>query len=133
MTRVAASVYCAITAVVVVFQSCLAAGAPWGAYAMGGVHPGEFSPALKIGAVVQASLLVAMAGVVLACAGVALPRWQRAARRWIWAIVAFAAVSLVLNLATPSAGERALWAPVAGALLLASALVAFDRTPSSDR
>ena len=133
MRRFAAWVYCAVTAVVVAFQLCLVAGAPWGAYAMGGVHPGEFSTALKIGACVQALLLVAMAGVVMARGGLALPRWRRASRRWIWAIVAFAAVSLVLNLATPSAGERALWAPVAALLLLASTIVALDRTPSPDR
>ena len=42
-------------------------------------------------------------------------------------VVAFAAVSLVLNLITPSAGERMLWAPVALVLLVCSLLVATGR------
>jgi hypothetical protein len=39
-------------------------------------------------------------------------------------VVAVAAVGLVLNLITPSAGERALWAPVTVILLLSSVVVA---------
>ena len=45
-------------------------------------------------------------------------------RRLVWLVVAFAAVSLVLNLITPSAGERAIWAPVAVLLLASSTVVA---------
>jgi hypothetical protein len=41
-------------------------------------------------------------------------------------IVGLAAVSLVLNLMTPSARERAIWAPVAFLLLASSAVVALD-------
>jgi hypothetical protein len=77
--------------------------------------------------------LATLRSVVLARANIALPSWTRASRRWIWAIVAFGAVSLVLNLATPSAGERALWAPVAAVLLLCSVAVALDRAPASSR
>jgi hypothetical protein len=39
-------------------------------------------------------------------------------------VVAVAAASLVLNLITPSAGERAIWAPVALLLLTSSTVVA---------
>ena len=130
--RLAAWIYCAATGIVIAFQISLAAGAPWGAYAMGGVHPGRFPLPLRIAAVVQALLLTGMAGVVLARADLAMRRWQPASRRWIWAIVAFAALSLALNLLSPSAGERALWAPVAAILLISSAIVGFDRAPSSN-
>jgi hypothetical protein len=42
--------------------------------------------------------------------------------RWaIWLVVVGSALSLFLNLISPSSGERALWAPVL-ALLLASSL-----------
>jgi uncharacterized membrane protein YhaH (DUF805 family) len=132
MRRLAAWVYCAATGIVVAFQFALAAGAPWGAYAMGGVQPGRFPLPLRIAAVAQALLLIAMAGIVLARADLAMRRWQRASRRWIWAIVALAALSLALNLLTPSPGERALWAPLAAILLISSAIVGFDRTPSSN-
>lgn len=60
---------------------------------------------------------------VLARAGLILPGWSRLSRRLIWGVVAFSALSLVLNLLTPSAGERAIWAPVALVLLASSAVV----------
>lgn len=122
--RAAAYLFATVSGVVVAFQMALAAGAPWGAYAMGGAFPGQFSPALRVGAVVQAALIGGMAGVVLSRAGVALPGWVRPARWLVWVVVAFSAVSLVLNLITPSAGERALWAPVAVLLLASSSVVA---------
>ncbi|HSK66787.1 MAG TPA: hypothetical protein VK888_07650, partial [Anaerolineales bacterium] len=106
----------------------LAAGAPWGAYAMGGAFPGQFPPELRIAAMIQAALLVGLAAVVLARAGLALPGWSRASRWLIWFVVFFAAVSFVLNLITPSEGERAIWAPTAFLLLASSATVAFSRS-----
>ena len=124
INRSAAILYSIVTFFVVAFQTALAAGAPWGAYAMGGAFPGQFPPALRVTAILQALLLAGMAGVVLARAGVALPRWARASRWLIWFVVAFSALSFVLNLITPSAGERALWAPVAFLLLASSAVVA---------
>jgi hypothetical protein len=119
-----AFVYAAISAAVVAFQIALAAGAPWGAYAMGGAFPGRFPPGLRVAAAAQATVVVAMAAVVLSRAGVAFSAWSRAARRLIWVVVVIAAVSLVLNLATPSAAERVIWAPVAAVLLGSSFVVA---------
>ena len=118
--RAAAILYTAVSAGVVVFQIALAAGAPWGAYAMGGAFSGQFPPALRIAALVQAALIAGMAAIVLARAGLILPAWSRVSRRLVWVVVAFAALSLVLNLITPSAGERAIWAPVAALLLISS-------------
>ncbi|UQN09471.1 hypothetical protein [Deinococcus sp. QL22] len=94
---------------------------------MGGAFPGQFPPALRIAALVQAALLAAMAGLVLSRAGAALPRWAKASRALIWPVVAFFALGLVLNLITPSARERAIWAPVTLVLLVSSALVATHR------
>lgn len=78
---------------------------------------------------VLAALIVGMAAVVLSRAGLVLTGWSRASRPLVWVVVAFAAVSLVLNLITPSAGERAIWAPVALVLLVSSAMVAVERSP----
>ncbi|MBV9786737.1 MAG: hypothetical protein JOZ51_01075 [Chloroflexi bacterium] len=124
LSRVAALLYAIVSAGVVAFQIALAAGAPWGAYAMGGAFPGQFPPSLRVAALVQATLLIGMALVVLDRAGWLAMRWARKAPWLIWIVVAFAGVSFVLNLITPSAGERAIWAPVAFLMLSSSVLVA---------
>jgi len=124
--RVAAITYAVVSSVVVAFQIALAAGAPWGEYAMGGAVPGQFPPALRIAALIQAALIAGMAMVVLARAGLTLPGWWRASRWLIWIVVAFLGLDLLLNLITPSAGERAIWAPTLGLLLVTSAIVAFS-------
>ncbi len=131
MKRIAALFYAIISLAVVAFQVALAAGAPWGAFAMGGAFPGQYPPALRIAALVQAVFLLAFAVVVLARAGVLIQGWSRVSRWLIWLVVTFAALSFVLNLITPSAGERAIWAPVAFLLLISSGIVAF--TSSSER
>ena len=125
--RLSALVYAIISGVVVAFQVALAAGAPWGEYAMGGAFPGQFPPALRIAALIQAALIVGMAVIVLARAGL-LAAWLRASRWLIWVVVGFSALSFVLNLITPSAGERAIWAPIAFLLLISSAVVAFTNS-----
>src|SRR5688500_16313683 len=57
-------------------------------------------------------------------AGLFVAGWSRVSRRLIWIVVVFAAVSFVLNLITPSVGERVIWAPVALILLITSVVVA---------
>src|SRR5512133_1950648 len=123
--RVAAIIYAVVSLAVVAFQIALAAGAPWGEYAMGGAVPGQFPLALRITALIQAALIVGMPLVVLARAGLILPGWSLVSRWLIWLVVAFLGFDLFLNLITPSAGERAIWAPTLGLLLVTSAIVAF--------
>lgn len=129
--RIAALIYAVLTGFVVAFQLALALGAPWGEFAMGGAFPGQFPPALRVGAVVQAVILSLLAGVVLARAGAALPRWRRTSRWLIWLVVAVSALSLLLNLITPSGGERLIWAPVAFLLLASSFYVATGPMPEA--
>lgn len=131
--RAAALLYAAVSVGVVAFQTALAAGASWGAYAMGGLFPGQFPFALRIAALAQAALIAGMAAVVMSRAGLVLAGWFAASRWLVWLVVAFAAVSLVLNLMTPSAGERAIWAPVALLLLASSAVVAIDEASGGRR
>lgn len=122
--RVAAIGYTVISAGVAAFQIALSAGAPWGLYAMGGAFSGKLPPAMRVAAVVQAAFVMLMAAVVLSRAGVALPAWSRASRRLVWIIVVVGAASLVMNVVTPSEGERMIWAPLAFLLLACSVLVA---------
>jgi hypothetical protein len=126
----AAHLYAIASAVVITFQIALAAGAPLGEYAMGGAFPGQFPPELRIAAVVQAVILAGLAGVVLSRAGIALAGWSKVSRWLIWVVVGFSALSLVLNMITPSAGERAIWAPVALLMLISSTTVAVTNRAS---
>ena len=123
-SRAAALLYAAVSVGVVAFQIALALGAPWGAYAMSGAFPGRLPPAMRVAAVAQALLIVLLVGVVLARSGLALARWSDASRSLIWIAVGTAAVAVALNVATRSAGERALWAPAAVVLLASSLSVA---------
>ena len=125
--RLAALVYGVVSLGVIAFQLALAAGAQWGAYAMGGAFPGQFPPELRVAALVQAVILAGLALVVLARAGIALPKWSPASRWLVWVVVAFAGLSLVLNTITPSPGERAIWAPVALVMLISSVIVAISK------
>lgn len=125
--RVAAILYAILMVGVVAFQIALAAGAPWGAYAMGGSSPGQFAPAMRVGAIIQAVLLAGMAAVILARSGLILPGWWRVSHWLVWIVVAITALSLVLNLISPSAGERAIWLPTLSLLLISSLIVAFAK------
>ena len=123
--RLAAVGFAIVSAGVIGFQIALALGAPWGSYAVGGAFAGQFPPALRAAAVVQAVFIGLMAGVVLSRAGLALPRWSGVAGWLIWVVVAYGVVGLTLNLITPSGGERMIWAPVTLLMLVFSSLVAF--------
>lgn len=116
--------YAIVLAGVIAFQLALALGAPWGSYAMGGAFPGRFPMRMRIAAVVQAALLALTVPIVLSRAGLVLPAWSEAAGRLIWVVVAVTVVSLILNLITPSAGERRIWVPVALVMLISSLVVA---------
>ncbi len=122
--RAAAFAYAVISAGVAAFQFALAVGAPWGSYAMGGAFPGQYPPSMRVEAVFGAALIVVMVVVVLSRAGLALPKLSGASRWLVWFIVAYGVVGLVLNVITPSSGERFIWAPVAFVLLVCSLVVA---------
>jgi len=126
VTEVAALVFCVAIAGIVAFQVALALGAPWGEYAMGGASPGRFPAPLRVLAVVQAVILVGLAVVVVARAGLALPELAGAAATLIWAVVVVSALAVLLNAASRSAGERRIWVPVALVLLGSSLVVALS-------
>ncbi len=120
----AAKTFIALTLLVVLFQLALAAGAPWGELTMGGAFPGQLPPRMRAAAFGSALLLAAFGGIVAARTGLAFPRWQRASRRLIWLVVAYSIVAIVLNAATPSPRERALWLPMTIVLAACALIVA---------
>jgi hypothetical protein len=123
-TDLAAIVFAAVCAGVVVFQLALALGAPWGAYAMGGAFPGRFPPPMRVAAVVQAVLIALLALAVLSVAGLALPALGETWPWLAWLAVAVSAVAVVLNASSRSAGERRIWVPVTLVMLASSLVVA---------
>lgn len=126
--RFAALVFAGLTAIVILFQLALAAGASWGAYAMGGAFPGVFPNPMRIAAVVQAGFLAGVATAILARAGVTRPGWW-AGKQLAWAIVVLTGVGVVLNLITPSGMERLIWSPVTIVMFLCALRVATSADP----
>ena len=124
MIVAAAGVFVALTAIVVLFQLALAAGVPWGHLTWGGRFPGRLPIRMRAAAVLSAALLVGFAAIVCARAGMASPEWQPLSRRLIWAVVAYCAIGVVANAATPSRWERIIWLPVVTLMLGCALLVA---------
>ncbi len=124
LTSSAAIIFAVVSAGAIGFQLALAAGAPWGEYAMGGKYPGRFPAPMRVAAIIQALILAALVGVVLARAGLALEAWAPVGSWVIWVVVAFSAASLVMNSITSSKRERMVWVPVAVVMLASSLTVA---------
>lgn len=103
----------ALSLIVIVFQACLAAGAPWGAASMGGRFPGKYPPKMRWLAVLNMFILAFVALVVLSRAGLVLPDMLSFSRTAIWVAVVMAFAGTVMNTITPSKIERIIWAPVA--------------------
>jgi hypothetical protein len=118
----AAIIFALATLVIVLFQLALALGAPLGHLAMGGAVEGSFPPSMRIGAVIQAAVLAAMALIVLRHSGVISGGPVFGLPGMVWVPVAMSVLASVLNAITPSRAERRLWLPVA-AIMSASALV----------
>ncbi|MFT5692659.1 MAG: hypothetical protein ACI92E_001995 [Oceanicoccus sp.] len=123
-TTVAAYLFCAFTAVIVVFQLALALGAPWGELAMAGKYPGRFPAKMRIAALVQTVLLSVLALIVLVRAELVLGEFIELSRSAVWFVVVIYVVSAILNTITPSKKERMIWAPFAIVQLICSLIVA---------
>jgi cytochrome bd-type quinol oxidase subunit 2 len=124
MIQALAILFAVSTGLVVLFQLSLAAGAPWGAYAMGGAFSGRMPSAMRVAAVVQAAVLIGLALVVLSRAELVVPDLVETWPWLAWIPVGVSAVAVVLNASTRSQGERRIWLPVAAILLLSSLGVA---------
>ena len=119
-SRSAARAYASIMYAVAAFHMLLVFGAPWGEFTQGGSDVGALGIAGRVAAAVSMGIALLLASVVLAWHGQGLlrglkPRWLRLLGP---ATVLYSILAVVLNLVTPSAHERAVWAPVAVAALL---------------
>ena len=92
MPKIAAWLYPIVAAGLILFQLALAAGAPWGEFAMGGAFPGQFPLTLRVVAVIQAAVIVGMVTVVLARVGIFFTGWVRRTRWLIWVVVGYGVI-----------------------------------------
>lgn len=121
---ISATVFSTLITVVILFQISLAAGMPWGSYAMGGKFPGKFPPTMRIASLIQVIILSIIGSIVLIKSGLIFPDWSMFANAAIWFVVAFSVIATVLNLVTRSVWERRIWAPVSLLMLATSIIVA---------
>ena len=107
-----ASVVATGFAVIVVFEVCLAAGAPWGSAAFGGADPGRLPTGLRIASVFMAGFWSLAALTALVRGGVlASPISHAFSRRAVWGLPILLAAGTVMNAASSSPWERYGWAP----------------------
>lgn len=115
----AATGFVALALIAALFQAALVLGAPWGRWTMGGQFPGALPAPARGLALAQGVVLLAMAHAV----------WRAATwvdpppRGRLWLVIGLTLASLAANLATPSAPERLLWAPVTAAMAVLDTLV----------
>ena len=121
---VAAAIAVGLIAVVAVFQLGLVAGAPWGAAAWGGTHPGTLPPRLRAASAGSVVILAVMAWILLARDGAVDPSVARGVVAVAaWVVTAYFAFGTVVNAVSPSKVER-WWSPVSLVAAIASTIVA---------
>ena len=125
MTEVAATIAASLIAVVALFQLALVFGAPWGQAAWGGQNPGRLPARLRVASLGSAVLLILMAWVILATAGIVEvpPVPTSWLRPLTWVITAYFSLGAVMNLISRSRLER-IWSPVSLVIAVCCALVA---------
>ena len=109
--RAAAVVMVAVAA----FQIALVFGAPWGVYTQGGETEGALDTSGRVVAAVSCAILLVMAAAMLARVGEGPLKNApgRLVTALCWFTMIYSALAVVLNLATRSSSERAVFAPTA--------------------
>jgi len=105
---------------VALFQVALVLGAPWGAYTQGGGTEGALDSPGRILAAVSCVTLLVMAAAILALAreGPLKNAPPRLVTTLAWFTTIYATLAVILNLATQSSSERAVFGPTAILLFL---------------
>ena len=95
------------------FQVGLVFGAPWGAYTQGGETNGALDTSGRVVAAVSCGILLVMAAAILARVreGPLKKAPGRLVTTLAWLTAIYSALAVVLNLATESSSERAVFAP----------------------
>jgi hypothetical protein len=122
LPETASAAFAILAAFPILGQLALVLGAPWGSITLGGRWPGVLPPRLRLAALAQSAILVALAVIALDHGGLLQIGLPPSA---IWVTVAVTCVSAVLNNITPSRIERRLWGPVTILMALAALTLAF--------
>ena len=122
----AVTIFLACCVIVTLFQLALAFGAPWGEYTMGGRFSGKLPPKMRIAALVQIIIIFVFAFIVIIRSGLAFSQFYSIGKIAIWFVVVFFVLGSILNVSTPSKGERMIWGPVNVLLLITSIIVALN-------
>lgn len=107
---------------VMLFQAALIVGAPWGAFTQGGRHPGSLDALGRGIAGVSIVLLFGMAQSILAQDGKGIFKNMNRKRVRIFARMStgYGVLGIIANVATPSQGERLIWAPISTVIFVLS-------------
>jgi hypothetical protein len=125
IVTISAIIFVILSGILILFQLGLTIGMPWGEASMGGKFPGKYPPKMRVVSLINSFVLSFMAVIVLIKSEVLFPQFRSFANVAIYFVVAFSAITAILNIITPSKIERKLWAPVAILLLTSSCIVAF--------
>lgn len=132
VARGSADAAAALFAALALFELALAAGLPWGKAAWGGGQA-ELNAGLRVASGLQAILAVGFALVVLRRAGHRV--WAPLPQRWlpaaVWVLAGYMAVGTLMNAASRSPLERAVWTPVALSSAVLCAIVAIKSKDTS--
>ncbi len=122
---VAAVIAVALLGVITAFQVALALGAPLGAAAWGGQHPGVLPRRLRIGSGIAAVVVYPMVILlVLDAARIVDVGWLPVRGAPVmWALTALLGIGALANFASRSPPER-VWGPVALAVAVCCAVIA---------
>jgi hypothetical protein len=121
----AAIVAVVLLGVIAGFQLALALGAPWGAAAWGGQHPGVLPRRLRIASGVAAVLVYPLViAIVLAAAGIIGDDWLAIdGAILMWVLAGMLGLGALMNFASRSPRER-IWGPVALTVAMCCVIVA---------
>lgn len=120
IARIGAGTAAVLLATVAAFQIALILGAPWGEWTQGGAVTGALPVGGRVFAAVSVVVLAVLALGLLGRVGWGPWRGRRRLSSVVsWVAVGYGVLAVLLNAATPSGAERAVWLPVSVVLLAA--------------
>lgn len=113
--------------IITLFQLALALGAPWGAAAWGGGHPGRLPGRLRLASAVVALVVYPFIGlsIIITSSPVQIRPIPGTGVVWMWVLAGLFTVGAIANFASPSRIER-IWGPVSLAIAICCAVIALN-------